>query len=593
MRKYLKTALFSAFVLSLLGMARIPAHAADISVISVSFPSNIDIDVGSPTDSAGTGTIQNNNSNKVDISFLGIKSSDETSPKVVTPEDDKNYWSNLTPSQTESIINLGFKIGETPYWSPAQTQNSPTNPVGNVITLAPNDTKALTPIARHGLQWTKDAGLNYAAYFRIQPYCKVNVIAGEGGTVTGGGEYKTGSTITITAIPYDGYLFTKWSDGNTNASRTITVTENIDLMATFIIKANQTKAKQISAGGNHTVALLTDGSVVAWGYNGFGQLGDGTTTSRLKPVTVRNLSDVKQVSAGGDFTIALLNDGTVKAWGSNENGLLGDGVAANEHIPVTVKGLSNVKQISAGEDHAVALLNDGTVKAWGYNGFGQLGDGTNIEKHTPITISNLSNVKQVSAGRDFTVALLNDGTVKACGENNDGQLGDGTDRGRNTPVVVSGLSNVKQISAGGSHTVALLNDGTAKAWGYNCYGQLGDGTTTDKHAPTTVVNLSNIKQIDAGHYHTVALLNDGTAKAWGSNSFFFTPSGQLGDGTSIDRYIPVTVSNLSNGEQISAGNFHTVALLNDGTIKAWGDNSGGQLGDGTTTTKLIPITIIV
>ena len=237
MRKYLKTALFSAFVLSLLGMARIPAHAADISVISVSFPSNIDIDVGSPTDSAGTGTIQNNNSNKVDISFLGIKSSDETSPKVVTPEDDKNYWSNLTPSQTESIINLGFKIGETPYWSPAQTQNSPTNPVGNVITLAPNDTKTLTPIARHGLQWTKDAGLNYAAYFRIQPYCKVNVIAGEGGTVTGGGEYKTGSTVTLSASPNSGYKFTDWtcSDGekSSNSSFSYTVTDNVTWTANF------------------------------------------------------------------------------------------------------------------------------------------------------------------------------------------------------------------------------------------------------------------------------------------------------------------------------------------------------------------------
>ena len=237
MRKYLKTALFSAFVLSLLGMARIPAHAADISVISVSFPSNIDIDVGSPTDSAGTGTIQNNNSNKVDISFLGIKSSDETSPKVVTPEDDKNYWSNLTPSQTESIINLGFKIGETPYWSPAQTQNSPTNPVGNVITLAPNDTKALTPIARHGLQWTKDAGLNYAAYFRIQPYCKVNVIAGEGGTVTGGGEYKTGSTVTLSASPNSGYKFTDWtcSDGekSSDSSFSYTVTDNVTWTANF------------------------------------------------------------------------------------------------------------------------------------------------------------------------------------------------------------------------------------------------------------------------------------------------------------------------------------------------------------------------
>ena len=348
-------------------------------------------------------------------------------------------------------------------------------------------------------------------------------------------------------------------------------------------------AAALSAGHQHTCALLADGTVQCWGSNDSGRLGDGTYTDRTTPVSVSGIANATALSLGWYHTCALLADGTVKCWGWNVSGQLGDGTRTRSTTPVSVSGISNATAISAGGSHTCALLADHTVQCWGYNSYGQLGDGTTTDRITPVRVSGITNATAISAaGYAHTCALLADGTVQCWGRNDYGQLGDGTTTYlQTTPVSVSGISNASALSLGHSHTCALLADGTVQCWGRNDYGQLGDGTYTTRTTPVSVSGISNATAISLGSQHTCALLTDGTVQCWGRNDY-----GQLGDGTTTDRITPLRVSGIWNATAISAGLYHTCALLTDGTVKCWGWNVSGQLGDGTTTDRTTPVEVL-
>jgi alpha-tubulin suppressor-like RCC1 family protein len=310
-------------------------------------------------------------------------------------------------------------------------------------------------------------------------------------------------------------------------------------------------------------------------------------------VSISGLSRVKAVSAGGGMSLALLKNGTVMSWGSNFAGGLGNGSTSGSSVPAAVTGLRRVVAVSSDGPHSLALLRNGRVMAWGDNEYGQLGDGTHTGPETcpsagfstvpcstlPVPVSGLREVVAISAGDDHNLALLRDGTVMAWGANNDGQLGDGTTEERDVPVPVSALSGVAAISAGGFHSLALLAGGSVMAWGDNGNGQLGTGTTLNALTPTPVLGLSEVTHVSAGLAHSLAVLGDGTVRSWGWNE-----NGQLGNGTPKGQStLPIPVPGLSGVEAVSAGGYHSLANSPWPIVTRISPTSGPSAG-GTTVT---------
>ena len=212
-------------------------------------------------------------------------------------------------------------------------------------------------------------------------------------------------------------------------------------------------------------------------------MGDGTYTRSNTPVTVKDITNAVDIAAGWYHSLAILSDGTVKAWGYSNRGQLGCGLYVynrKANIPVTVKGITNAVDIAAGGYHSMAVLSDGIVMAWGDNDDGQLGDGTDIRlRNFPVMVVGIDTAVAVAADSRQTVALLSDGTVEVWGIFYKVPS-------HNTPVKVSGITDAVAVAAGRGHIVALLSDGTVKAWGHNSHGELGDGTNSDSTIPVTV-----------------------------------------------------------------------------------------------------------
>ncbi len=247
--------------------------------------------------------------------------------------------------------------------------------------------------------------------------------------------------------------------------------------------------------------------------------------------------------------------------------------------------------VTAGLYHTCAVLKNGRVKCWGNSDRGQTGNG-GVSEFLPepaYVISLESEVLSVSAGLRHTCALLKNGGVKCWGDNEYGQLGDNTTTTHIEPVSVSNLNAaVKQISSGASHNCVLLENGGVKCWGRNDVGQIGDGSTIHQPLPVDVSGLKEgVEMISAGYYHTCALLKNGSVRCWGDNYY-----GQLGDNTTISRNEPVSVSNLTFGvRQISSGGSHNCVLTENNGVKCWGRNDTGQIGDGSTTNQPLPVDV--
>jgi alpha-tubulin suppressor-like RCC1 family protein len=349
-----------------------------------------------------------------------------------------------------------------------------------------------------------------------------------------------------------------------------------------------TEVLDIAGGGDHTCALIADGTARCWGWNSFGQLGNGTNTNSNVPVTVTGLSEAVAITAGQNYTCAVLADGTARCWGRNSFGQLGNATNTDSNVPVAVTGLSDAVAITAGFSHACAVLVDGTARCWGDNIYGQLGNGTNTSSNVPAVVSGLTDAANISASAGLSCAMLADGAARCWGRNSFGQLGNGTNTDSNVPVAVTGLSDAVAITAGFSHACAVLAGGTARCWGNNAEGRLGDGTFTSSNVPVAVSGLSGVTAVSAGPAHSCAVLTGGATRCWGYNEF-----GQLGNGTNTDSNVPVAVTGPIDAVAISAaGNNHVCAMLVNGTARCWGSNSRGQLGDDTFTSSNLPVAVV-
>ena len=284
--------------------------------------------------------------------------------------------------------------------------------------------------------------------------------------------------------------------------------------------------KAVAAGRYHSLAVTTSNAVLAWGLNNYGQLGDGTTTNRLRPAQVTRLTrGVVAVAAGLGHSLGLLSDGRVAAWGANYSGQLGDGATTASSTPVQVTNLPASNAIAAGRDHSLALDATGTVWAWGDNSHGQLGDGSTSNRSTPVAV--VSGAIAISAGTYHSLAVKADGTVWAWGSNTYGQLGNGTTADSTTPVEVcaagaaapcsSFLSGAAAVASGWGHSIVLRRDGTVWDWGYNGDDELGIGSMVNQSTPvqaqfTTTAPASGVS---AGDFQSMAVTADGTFWQWG------------------------------------------------------------------------------
>jgi alpha-tubulin suppressor-like RCC1 family protein len=376
-------------------------------------------------------------------------------------------------------------------------------------------------------------------------------------------------------------------------------------------------AIDVAAGNSHSCAILgaslasTTGRVVCWGGNIYRQIGDGTTTRRLRPTESTGLgANVSALSAGADHSCAIQSGG-LKCWGAGGYGQIGHGSWFDASTPTAVSGLtSGVAQVSAGERHTCAVTTGGALRCWGNNAWGRLGMGDTSSSNTPRTVYG-AGVVEVAAGGGHTCAILSDGSVTCWGYAHYGQLGvnrtTATDCGagfadpycKTSPTAVAGLTGVVAIAAGGHHTCAIDSGGALRCWGNNHKGQLGLGSGVDwTHTPTAVPGLSSgVVAVSLGSSHTCALLSSGAVRCWGYNDY-----GQVGNGyTSFSgTYCGASCDGASatvigfeteGGSRISAGTYHSCARDTLGALWCWGYNASGQLGDETTSNRSVRVRV--
>jgi alpha-tubulin suppressor-like RCC1 family protein len=334
----------------------------------------------------------------------------------------------------------------------------------------------------------------------------------------------------------------------------------------------------VSAGTHHSCGVTTDNLAYCWGLNSHGQLGDGTTTQRERPVKVLGGLHFLLVSAGSGHTCALTTDYRAYCWGWNDRGALGDGSdRALARRPVAVAGDRRYQDISAGDTYSCAVTRSDRAFCWGFNHLGQLGDGSRVEeRHIPSRVAGGLSFLTVDAGGTHTCGVTLTHKAYCWGLNEFGDVGDNTTTPRRAPVAVAGGRSFTHVAAGDRHSCGVITAADAFCWGWNLYGQLGDGTRIDRQVPVKVIGDLAFTQISGGGAHSCAVRTDQGVSCWGHNSF-----GQLGNGTTADYTVPVTAGGSLRFRQVSTGISHTCAVGTDNRAYCWGYGGTGQVGDGT------------
>lgn len=354
---------------------------------------------------------------------------------------------------------------------------------------------------------------------------------------------------------------------------------------------------KVSAGVGHTLALKTNGSLWAWGYNADGELGNGLsgTVNRSSPIQVGALTTWAQVEAAGIHSLAIKTDGTLWSWGWGGQGRLGHNSTINRSSPTQVGAATDWAKVIGGGALTLALKTTGALWVWGRNTYGQLGLGDIINRSSPVQLGSLTDWADISSAVDAVIALKTDGTIWGWGRGSEGQLGKSDRQHRSSPVQIGNSNQWAQISSGIFQTAAIKKDNTLWAWGRNTNGELGINKTTSTSSPVQVGTAANWAHVAADQYFTAARRFPGpgtitvetapemTLWSWGELT-----DGRLGLNDVIDRSSPTQVGALTTWATVAAGAQHTLALKTDGTLWSWGTGTSGRLGNNNTNSRSSP-----
>lgn len=418
------------------------------------------------------------------------------------------------------------------------------------------------------------------------PHVRVNVTDENGNPVTGAEVVITGDSDYTDVTNANGICKVMVDEGEYAMTVSAEGYDSQECMFTFagktvqvdvVLLAERIKiaSSAVSLGNSHSAAITEDGSLYMWGYNYYGQLGNGTTEDSSTPIKI--LDNVAAVSLGPYHSAAITEDDDLYLWGSNRFEQLGNGTTEDSATPIKI--MDNVATVSFGYHHSAAITKDGSLYMWGYNDCGQLGNGTT--EHSSIPIKIMDNVAMVSLGYEHSAAITEDGSLYMWGYNDYGQLGDGTETDSSIPIKI--MDNVTAVSLGFYHSAAITEDGSLYMWGNNKSGKLGNGTTKKYSTPIKIMDYTAV--VSLGHDHSAAITEDGSLFMWGDDS-----CGQLGDGTTEDSSIPIKI--MDNVATVNLGSSHSAAITEDGSLYMWGDNSAGQLGNGTTENSSTAIKIM-
>lgn len=336
---------------------------------------------------------------------------------------------------------------------------------------------------------------------------------------------------------------------------------------------------QVACGHAHSLAVLSDGSMMGWGQNSGGGVGSGSLYPRRIPAQIPGLTKIVGATGGGDFSVAVDSDGAV--WGL--------GVCFDENYAVAVtrrlSDVSNAVDVACGQQHYLVLKDSGATKGGGNPLWEQLGR-SYFKAFPPVPVSGINSVVGIKCGESHSLVLKSDGTAWAWGNNLAGQLGNGSTNSSTVALKVEGLDGIVAISGGASHNLAIKGDGTIWAWGSNLEWQLANNTLTRSENPVQIPGLSGVIATCGGSFHSLVLKEDGTVWGWGGNS-----QGELGNNSFTPSFMPVQASGLTDVVRVAAGDNHNLARKSDGTVWAWGSNSKGQLGNNSVTSSNVPVQV--
>jgi alpha-tubulin suppressor-like RCC1 family protein len=348
----------------------------------------------------------------------------------------------------------------------------------------------------------------------------------------------------------------------------------------------------ITANSSSFCAVLSTGKVDCWGNNNYGELGNGTTTDSDVPVAVTGITSAKALASasdGGGFC-ALLSTGKVDCWGYDDFGELGNGTTTNSDVPVAVKGISAAATVISGDYAFCARLSTSHLDCWGNNEFGQLGNAATADSDVPVAVKGITDAKSVTGDSVFgsICAVLKAGKVDCWGYNASGQLGNGTKADSDVPVAAEGVTGATAVAADidGGGFCARLSTRHLDCWGDNSDGQLGNRTTTNSDVPVAVKTITTATAVIGGYYGYCALLSTRHLDCWGDNL-----EGELGNGSMANSDVPVAVRTIANGAAMAAGAYYFCALLSTSHVDCWGNNEFGQLGNGTVANSDVPVKV--